>query len=309
MSLRLEQLHQIIEVEKQHSISKAAKILYMGQPALSNSINNLEKEIGVCIFERNASGVLPTPEGKEILQLAKQMIEYQQQILSYGSKNIEIRGHVSVHIAYAYSFLYSDILLRFKNKFPMAELDLQIKTSDEILTNIYNGTINIGIAFLFEEEKKYLTEHDLTAEEFGKHEMMIYVSQDSRFAGRDSVSIEELQQEQFVAYSSGFWAKAKRQIHSEPLIMNDREHLKRMISSGKAIAMLPESFSKDDIYCEQGLLKLIPIKGAENIGIGVNLLLYPQKRKLTLLEKGTIELLQQILKENILDKLKDNTLL
>ena len=48
--MRLEQLQYIIEIEKEKSISKAAKSLYIGQPALSASLSSLEKEIGVNIF-------------------------------------------------------------------------------------------------------------------------------------------------------------------------------------------------------------------------------------------------------------------
>lgn len=62
--MRLEQLQQIIEIEKQRSISKAAKALFMGQPSLSGSLNSLESEIGVRIFERTTSGVSPTMGGE-----------------------------------------------------------------------------------------------------------------------------------------------------------------------------------------------------------------------------------------------------
>ena len=41
-AVRLENLQQIIEIEKQQSVSKAAKALYMSQPALSGALNHLE---------------------------------------------------------------------------------------------------------------------------------------------------------------------------------------------------------------------------------------------------------------------------
>lgn len=64
--MRLEQLQQIIEIERQASISQAAKALYMAQPTLSNSLGKLEKEIGVKIFERTNEGVVPTTDGRNI---------------------------------------------------------------------------------------------------------------------------------------------------------------------------------------------------------------------------------------------------
>lgn len=44
--MRLEQLHQILEIEKHQSISKAAKAMFMAQSSLSGSLNSLEDETG-----------------------------------------------------------------------------------------------------------------------------------------------------------------------------------------------------------------------------------------------------------------------
>ena len=78
--MRLEQLEHIIEIEKQKSISKAAKALYMGQSSLSCSLTSLEDELGVKLFERTTSGVVPTGEGQKALQLAHQMLDLKKQL-------------------------------------------------------------------------------------------------------------------------------------------------------------------------------------------------------------------------------------
>ena len=124
--MKLEQLQQIVEIEKQKSISKAAKALYMGQPALSGALNSLEDEIGVRIFERTSSGVVPTSEGMEILQLAKQMLECQAQILNYGQQHRDLYGTVNILLTQAYSFLFSDIMVAFKEKYPKADLNIRV---------------------------------------------------------------------------------------------------------------------------------------------------------------------------------------
>ena len=300
--MKLEQLEQLIEIEKQQSISKAAKALYMGQPALSGSLNSLEEEIGVRLFERNSSGVVPTPEGKEILQLARQMLDCREQILQYGRQNKEFYGEVVLLITQGYGFLYSDIMMEFKERYPKAELNLQIRTPEKIVEEISHGSANIGVTLwelLPEQTVQVLKDAGLQYETFGSHSMMVYVSQDNCFAEHESVTLQELRQEQFVAYSPSFWAATNKQIQAtlEPLVMTDRENLKRMVSSGKAIAMLPDIFARHDLYCEQGLIKLIPIKGSENFGVGVDYLLYPAKRRLTLLEQNTVSLLRDILKD------------
>ena len=298
--MRFEQLQQIIEIEKQQSISKAARALYMGQPTLSGSLNSLEDEIGVRLFERKSSGVVPTVEGQEILQMAKQVLDGCSQILNYGANNRELYGEVKLLITQAYGFLFSDILLEFKSRYPKAELDLQISTPEGILEAFSQGSVNIGVTLwemLPEQSQQVLKDADLQYETFGTHPMMLYVSQDNRFAENDSVTLQELHQEKFVAYSSSYWAATNRKIQadSEALVMTDRENLKRIISTGQAIALMPETFALHDLYCEQGLIKLIPIKGSENFGTGVDYLIYPAKRRLTLLEQNLVAILRDML--------------
>ena len=127
--------------------------------------------------------------------------------------------------------------------------------------------------------------------------MMAYVSQDNRFAENESVDLSELRAENFLAYSSSFWSETNKvlQTDKDALIMTDRENLKRMVSTGKAIALLPDTFALRDLYCDQGMIKLIPIKGSENFAQGVDYLIYSSKRQLTILEQKTLELLREIL--------------
>ena len=52
-------LRYALEVNRTRSITKAAQNLYMGQPNLSRAIRDLEKDLGIVIFERTTKGVTP----------------------------------------------------------------------------------------------------------------------------------------------------------------------------------------------------------------------------------------------------------
>ena len=298
--MKLEQLQQIVEIEKQKSISKAAKALYMGQPALSGALNSLEEEIGVRLFERTSSGVTPTPEGMEILQLAKQMLECQSQILNYGKQHRELYGNINILLTQAYSFLFSDIMLAFKERYPKAKLNIKIVTADDVIKELSNGNANICITLweMFPQyTAKVLKDAGFQYETFSSHSMMAYMSQDNRFAEHSSVDLASLRDENFLCYSSSFWAETNKvlQTDSEALIMTDRENLKRLLSTGQAISLLPDTFAIRDLYCDQGMIKLVPIKGTENFAQAVDYLIYNGKRQLTVLEQKTLELLREIL--------------
>ncbi len=301
--MRLEQFQQIVEIEKHQSISKAAKALFMAQSSLSGSLHSLEKEIGVRLFERTPAGVVPTPEGQDIIQLARQALDCASQMLNYGERHKELRGEVKLMITQSFGYLFSDIMVAFKRRFPKAELRLEIETPRRIVEALEQGQANLGLSmwgFLPEHTLNVFGQAALRYEAFKSHQMMLFVSQDSALANNEEVGMEEMQQEQFLSYSSVYWTGVNRhiQMDTEALVMNDREALKRMISAGEGVAILPESFAKRDIYCEQGMIRLIPIKGSENFGEAIEYLLYPRKRQLTLLEQKTLELLRELLKEN-----------
>lgn len=301
--MRLEQFQQIVEIEKHQSISKAAKALFMAQSSLSGSLHSLEKEIGVRLFERTTAGVVPTPEGQDIIQLARQALDCASQMLNYGERHKELRGEVKLMITQSFGYLFSDIMVAFKRRFPKAELRLEIETPRRIVEALEQGQANLGLSmwgFLPEHTLNVFEQAALRYEAFKSHQMMLFVSQDSALANNEEVGMEEMQQEQFLSYSSVYWTGVNRhiQMDTEALVMNDREALKRMISAGEGVAILSESFAKRDIYCEQGMIRLIPIKGSENFGEATEYLLYPRKRQLTLLEQKTLELLRELLKEN-----------
>lgn len=298
--MRLEQFQQIVEIEKHQSISKAAKALFMAQSSLSGSLHSLEKEIGVRLFERTTSGVVPTPEGQDIIQLARQVLDCTSQMLNYGERHKELRGEVKLMITQSFGYLFSDIMVAFKRRFPKAGLRLEIETPRRIVEALEQGQANLGLSmwgFLPEHTLNVFERAALHYEFFKSHQMMLFVSQDNALANNEEVGMEEMQQEQFLSYSNVYWTGVNRyiQMDTEALVMNDSEALKRMISAGEGVAILPESFAKRDIYCEQGMIRLIPIKGSENFGEATEYLLYPRKRQLTLLEQKTLELLRELL--------------
>lgn len=301
--MRLEQFQQLVEIEKYQSISKAAKALFMAQSSLSGSLHGLEEEIGVRLFERTTSGVIPTPEGQDIILLAKQVLECTSQMLNYSEQHKELRGEVKLMITQSFGYLFSDIMVAFKRHYPKAELHLEIETPGHIVEELSQGHANLGLimwGFVPEHSLEVFKKAALNYEAFQSHKMMLFVGHDSALADNSAVKIEEVKQEQFLSYSSVYWSGVNRHIHSdtEALVMNDRESLKRMISAGEGVAILPESFGKRDIYCEQGMIKLIPIKGSEELGEATEFLLSPHKRKLTLLEQKTLVILRDLLSKN-----------
>ena len=65
--MTLTQLHYVITIAETGSMNKAAELLYVAQPSLTNAIKELEKELGITLFFRNGKGVTLTNDGAEFL--------------------------------------------------------------------------------------------------------------------------------------------------------------------------------------------------------------------------------------------------
>ena len=87
--MTLQQLRYVTAVADTGTISRAAQQFYISQPSLTNSIRELEQELGLTIFHRTNRGVALTPEGEEFLGYARQVL-LQAQLLEerYGARSL-----------------------------------------------------------------------------------------------------------------------------------------------------------------------------------------------------------------------------
>ncbi len=299
--MKLEQLQHIIEIDKQRSITKAAKALFIGQPTVSGSLSTLEEEIGIRLFKRTSSGVEPTAEGEEALQLAKKIIENAEQLLNLGQKERELYGKVTVTIGVAYSFLFTDFFLKFTETFPKAELDLQICSPDQIMEELLSGRSDMVLA-LFPEgshELSRLQKINYQYEILGSCNYQVYVGRENLLAPQQQISKEELKGKKLITNSIRVCDYMRQEIapEQEIMIVTDKDALNQLICSSDMVAFLPELFALKNLHCETGLIKNIQMQEDTIRASFVMTLIYSKKQTLTLLEQGALQALQEILQQ------------
>ena len=90
--MTLTQLHYVITIAETGSMNKAAELLYVAQPSLTNAIKELEKELGITLFFRNGKGVTLTNDGSEFLLYARQIYgEYETVLEKYGKNGKKLK--------------------------------------------------------------------------------------------------------------------------------------------------------------------------------------------------------------------------
>jgi len=138
------------EVANCKSFSKAAKNLYMTQPAISQSIMNLEKELGVRLFTRTSKGVKLTNEGKLLFEYINSAIN----LINVGEKKLfEARnlmvGEMKIGVGDTISkYFLLPYLSVFHNKSPNIKLKIINRTTMELCSLLKSGETDLAICNL-----------------------------------------------------------------------------------------------------------------------------------------------------------------
>lgn len=298
--MRIEQLEQIITINRCASISKAAKELLISQPALSTSLRQLEEELGTTLFVRDHNGVYATGDGNCILELADQVMELVDDIRYFSCRDHDLQGTVRIMRTPAYSVLDYRILSQLRQQYPHLQVEIIEQSIDDVITGIADGAANVGLitwGISSEQTQAQLASLDLIHEELAPRKLMAFVDRHNDLADQASVSLTALQDAQFLSYSSGYWSRLSNDLHinQDAIIVKDKEDLKRGIYKGHAIALLPDIFAEEDIYCEQNLIRCIAVNDEHGSFEGYDCLLYPRKRNLTLAERYLLRVLRHLL--------------
>ena len=116
----LRQIENIVAIEQEQSISKAAERLFLTQSALNQQLLRLEKELGIQLFERKKHAMIPTFAGKVYLATAHRMIDMKKETykIIHDISN-ETAGEISVACSPERgSLLFSHIYPTFRRRYP-----------------------------------------------------------------------------------------------------------------------------------------------------------------------------------------------
>ncbi len=290
--MKMEQLEQLLLIEKFGSVSKAAREMYIAQSALSNNLNNLENEIGVRLFERSPMGVVPTAEGKEIIKHARTILSERDQILNYGKNQHTLTGEITIILTPAYQYLYSKIILLFEQRLPNAKLHLKICNPKQLYDMLLTGSASAGLLFSSDITLQNKPAN-LKTELFSANQVRFFVGQQHPLASKKDVSIDDIAKERLLAYSEYHSTifKAHRLPEQKISVIEDMDSLMQMLADGMGVCSMPERAVFTNWRYQQG--QVIALDLSDNIGNDT--IVYSSKQQPTLLEQQSIALLREIL--------------
>lgn len=205
--MTLQQLHYAIVISETGSMNKAAEVLYISQPSLTGAMQELERELGITIFNRGARGVTLTNDGQEFIAYARQVYDqYEQLAEKYGpSGNIKKKFSVTTQ---HYSFAVKAFVEMVKN-LDASQYEFAIKEAKtrEVIDDVANLRSEIGILYLSDFNRKVITKL-LNANEIEFHELIdckayVYLWKGHPLADKKSICMEELGGYPFLSFEQG----------------------------------------------------------------------------------------------------------
>ncbi len=190
------QLKYAITVANSKSMNEAARILFISQPSLSASMRELEEEIGVELFRRNNRGISLTPDGKEFLGYARQVVEQYQLIESKYIIKEKEKKKFSVSMQH-YTFAVKAFVEMVK-QFGMDEYEFAVHETKtyEVIEDVKNFRSEIGILYMNEFNHKVLEklfhEFQLEFHEILKCNIYVYLWKGHPLAKKEEIDLKDL---------------------------------------------------------------------------------------------------------------------
>lgn len=252
----IRQLEYFVTVAKAANFRKAAERLSISQPTLTSQIATLEEALGLQLFERSRAGTLLSPSGRELLPVARKVLEQYQSLLDHAERaGRELTGTFRIGVSSTLGpYLLPRVLPALHRRYPglrlhvreaaptLLEAGLEDASFDLILTVLPLDSSENKVRPLFIEplEAVVANDHPLAAlDELGARELY----------GREVLTIDEQPLGRQIAnLCENGGALLLREMEG-----NSLDTLRQMAAMGVGIAFLPALYVRASIGDEDAL--------------------------------------------------------
>ena len=205
--MTIQQLKYIITISEAGSFNKASEVLYVAQPSLTNSVQDLERELGVTIFNRSGRGVTLTSDGLEFVQYARQAVEQYDRLLEKYGKGGTLKKKFGISTQH-YSFAVKSFVETVKH-FGTDEYEFAIRETKtlEVINDVFTGKSEVGILYLSDFNRKaiekFLRTNDLEFHHLIDCDAYVYLWKGHPLAKNDTITFDELNPYPCLSFEQG----------------------------------------------------------------------------------------------------------
>lgn len=254
MELELRHLHALCVIADAGSVTKAAAVLGVSQPALTAQLQRVERELGGQIFLRDRNGVTPTPLGQYLLTRARGTLLAMEElrrnaVLHLPQEQPVIRlGGIAGAVSVGLADRLSDLL-------PEADVRLQAEYSPRVLWELLLADRLDAVAIV--DYPGFVLRHPVSvlAEVVAVEPTFVAMSRQHRLADREQVDLAELAEESWAltppdgaGWPDCFYAACEQAGFTPrvPYTLADALPMREMVATGRAITACQAVFNGGD---------------------------------------------------------------
>ncbi|AXB43192.1 LysR family transcriptional regulator [Amycolatopsis albispora] len=152
MDLTVPQLRAVVEVADAGGFTSAAQRLHLAQSSLSRAIGEVERRVGVALFERTTRRLELTPEGAEFVRIARGVLASFDAGMRHFAGFLEgASGHVRVAtLPSLAAILLPPVVAAYRRAHPAVEMSIEDALSGEVLDRVRAGEVDLAVTVVTE---------------------------------------------------------------------------------------------------------------------------------------------------------------
>jgi len=235
------------------NMSKSARSLYITQPAVSQTIKDIENKFSIKLFIRKGKNIMLTQEGKDFRIYARRVVnlmnEAQICLEDFNSLN-KGRIHVGASSTIG-NYLLPELIQTFNKKYSNIDVVTFIGNTHDILNKLEMYDIDIGLI----EGLPQPDNRNIKATKFMEDELIFICSNKHPLGSRKNVSLKELKKESFISREKGSGTRQimeaefkKLGVHLNVMYeFNNSEAIKNAVLSNLGVSVLSKLVVKKEL--------------------------------------------------------------
>ncbi|MGN6579671.1 MAG: LysR family transcriptional regulator [Bordetella sp.] len=144
----IRQFNYLIALDKHRHFRRAAESCHVSQPALSNGIRELERELGITIVKRNRTFEGITPEGERVIQWVRQVLASLEGLQQEADLVRSVpRGHLAIGVIPTANHAATLLSAQYREILPQLTLEVTSLSTPDILQRLKSQEIQLGMLY------------------------------------------------------------------------------------------------------------------------------------------------------------------
>lgn len=192
--LDLDALHTFLAVAEHGNFSEAGRKLHFSQPAISQTIDGLEKHFGVRLFIRQGRVARLTEEGQVLEPAARELLAAASRLEeTMASLQGQVIGEMTIGCSTTSGkYLLPGLIAGFRRKYPKVRINVNIHSREGVINRLHSGEISLGVS------SKKIESKDLDYRRFFTDEVILIVPVGHRWAKFGRIKPDDLLDEPII---------------------------------------------------------------------------------------------------------------